>query len=206
MKTIKLYITIILGVTILWGCKDANSDLRYACKNGNIVEVKKIIESGNIDINQGAIHHGPTPLMMASSKGKIDVVQLLLEKGANPNICDGVGDSALLYAISKGDDSIVKLLLDNGADVNVISQFGYTPLILASTLSHFNIVKLLLEYGANVNLIDADEKTALDDALSSKSPEIINLLREHGAKTGRELKREKKASEKISKPLENNPK
>ena len=69
-----------------------------------------------------------TPLIIASSAGHLDIVRMLVERGASVNEVTAEGRSALLYAASKGRDSIVQFLLEKGADVNKADKLGATPL------------------------------------------------------------------------------
>ena len=51
--------------------------------------------------------------MLASHEGRIEVVQLLLEKGADVNVKEKTGKTALSMASSKGHENVVKLLKEN---------------------------------------------------------------------------------------------
>jgi ankyrin repeat protein len=66
-------------------------------------------------------------LATASWYGWEDIVQLLLEKGADVNAHGGLYISALQMALSKGHENIAQLLIKNGADVNVqVKLFSYS--------------------------------------------------------------------------------
>ncbi len=71
---------------------------------------------------------GFAALNLANDAG---VVRLLLDRGADPDIPDGNGDTALMSAAEKGDVEIVKLLVDAGADISVSRGNGWTALKLA---------------------------------------------------------------------------
>ncbi len=102
------------------------------------------------------IKFGDTPLITAIENGHIDIVSLLLERGAAVNIKkkDGpkTGVTPLLVACRQGSIEIVSLLLDRGADVNVKNKRGETPLIAACRKGRIDIVSLLLNRGVNVNV------------------------------------------------------
>jgi ankyrin repeat protein len=87
------------------------------------------------------------------------MIQLLLEKGADPNLGDNDGRTPLAWAAEKGREETVKILLENGANVNSTDNYGQTPLSWAenrrpycSTKIPTAVVKNLLEYGADPNL------------------------------------------------------
>jgi len=66
-----------------------------------------------------------TPLMRASCECDIDIVTLLLDNGADPNInFGGESETALFYAAYENNIEIIKILLDWGADPSVISRDG----------------------------------------------------------------------------------
>ena len=83
------------------------------------------ILSREVDIVDEA---GWTPLIIASSAGHQDIVEMLVTKGANINAVTSEGRSALLYAASKGREKIVEYLLSKGADPNKADKLGATPL------------------------------------------------------------------------------
>jgi hypothetical protein len=88
----------------------------------------------------------PEPLYYAALFGLIDVVKLLLDKGADVNAqIDGIGKGHALYAASsRGHKDIVELLLVKGA-VICTSDYHDDPLIKAVECGYKEIVKLLLD-------------------------------------------------------------
>ena len=122
---------------------------------------------------------GETILLLASQKGYTEIVNLLLDKGANPNISNS-GNTSLIRACNSGYTEIVKLLLDKGADYNITDVTGYNPLYIACNNGYTEIVKLLLDKGANPNISNSGN-TALIRAYKSGYTEIIKLLLDNGA-------------------------
>lgn len=74
--------------------KDA-TPLAVAIVKGDLETVKKFIEYG-ADINQKS--NGMTPLMIAARYNQVDILKLLLDKGANFKLTDDKGLTALRYA------------------------------------------------------------------------------------------------------------
>jgi len=108
-------------------------------------------------------------------------VELLLEKGADPNISDEDGDTALIEACEGGHTNVVELLMEKGADPNISNKRGRTPLIEASEEGHTNVVELLLEKGADPNISDEDGDTPLNVAYCAGHTYIAKLLLRKGA-------------------------
>ena len=65
---------------------------------------------------------------MAAEGGHINVVKLLLDKGAGPNVADCHGETPLHAAAMNGQRHVMKILLNRGADPNKENVDGKTPL------------------------------------------------------------------------------
>jgi hypothetical protein len=115
---------------------------------------------------------GRTALAWAAycpSKKDVNVVALLLEHGANPNLRCEDGSIALIWATQNGRydadggktaaEKILKMLLENGADPNCKGRNGEVPLLEAISHGHYNMALSLLEHGAAVNPKDAEGMT-----------------------------------------------
>jgi len=126
---------------------------------------------------------GGVALAMAADQGNMEMVRLLLDKGANPEGKDGFGGTALLKAVERGNIDVVKLLLDKGANTEAKSGNGPTALHLAATRGDTEVVKLLLEKGANIDAGNGVAETALHGAAGSGRTAVVKLLLERGANT-----------------------
>merc|ERR1711944_308731 len=73
--------------------------------------VRRLFSTG--DVNIRASQHGQTALMLAVSHGRLDMVQLLVEAGADLNIRDEDGSTALMCAAERGQTDIVKVLMQH---------------------------------------------------------------------------------------------
>jgi ankyrin repeat protein len=92
------------------------------------------------DINIRASQHGQTALMLAVSHGRLDMVQLLIEAGADVNIRDEDGSTALMCAAEHGHMEIVKYLLQHPeTDVLAKDNDGLTALAVAMEAGHRDV-------------------------------------------------------------------
>jgi len=124
---------------------------------------------------------GRTSLYDASTEGDVEVVQLLLDQGADVNQRNALHETALDVASTKGKLEVAKLLIKYGADVNCRDKEGWTPLLDASRYGHCDIAELLLDNGADVNAKDQDLRTPLHLASWDRHSKIVSLLLERGA-------------------------
>ena len=85
----------------------------------------------NNDLVKGMTINGWTALMCASSEGHLDIVQILLQAKAIPDLQNKNGDTVLLIAAAKGHSDIVQQLLECGANPNICNRNGITPLYAA---------------------------------------------------------------------------
>jgi ankyrin repeat protein len=89
-----------------------------------------------------------SPLMTAAYAGHAEVVSLLLDAGASPEIAAHDGASALYWAACNGHHEIVCLLLDAGANVNTRrGANGPTPLHMAISNGHDAVAVTLIKAG-----------------------------------------------------------
>lgn len=95
---------------------------------------------------------GQTPLMIATLKGRLECMKMLLRCNARRNLADRHhGNTALHVACSTRDEETLLILLDYGADVHTVNFDGYSSLGCAVDNKFYRGVLLLVEYGARPN-------------------------------------------------------
>jgi ankyrin repeat protein len=154
---------------------------------------------------------GQTALHYAVRKGRIEVMYLLLQNGANIRVVDNNGltpldfavenaviklehiktvnpegtkyfrSKLLHHAIINGQGDVVTTLLALGIDVEIPDDAGFTPLHTAVLHNRKGMTGLLLTSGADVHRRCPDGCTALHHAVTKECDIIVRILLEQGA-------------------------
>uniref|UniRef100_UPI0025AE8597 poly [ADP-ribose] polymerase tankyrase-1 isoform X1 n=1 Tax=Doryrhamphus excisus TaxID=161450 RepID=UPI0025AE8597 len=144
------------------GCPNgAFRELFEACRNGDVSRVKKLVDTANVNAKDMAGRKS-TPLHFAAGFGRKDVVDHLLQNGANVHARDDGGLIPLHNACSFGHSEVVSLLLCQGAEPNARDNWNYTPLHEAAIKGKIDVCIVLLQHGADPNIRNTDGKSALD--------------------------------------------
>ena len=151
--------------------------------------------SGHIDMLRYLLQHkelklavnardlgGTTPLHVAHNA---EILQLLLDNGADMELKDFKGDTPAHYAACHDNSSSIAALIDVGFDIKTTGERGYTVLHTAIHYNSSDVIWYLLEEGvgaALINVKDSNGITPLALAVEMEPEEwLINLLIKHGA-------------------------
>lgn len=187
MKKLRCFLLLVLGFFSfsLYGAADlhnnANSRLFTALFMNNLEMVRKALDDkiNPADPNKSGFLPGygmVTPLVVAAAIGNIDIVSLLIRKGAFISLQDPLRAAPLIFVARKGSPALLALLIANGADINAQDELGATALIYAAKEGREDIVELLLKAGADRDIKDVDGNKAINFALEKKYFGIAHLL------------------------------
>lgn len=144
------------------------------CKGNNGIP-KLLVENG-VDIN-AKNKEGLTVLMERAKKFDFQMVDDLLEIGADAETKDVNGDTILIQFIKGGyPDKTEYFLAFWHFDLDVKNNEGMTPLMYAVEKGYSRLVKIMTEKGADVNIKNNNGQTAFDIALKKGNNDIISLL------------------------------
>ncbi|KAI8896637.1 hypothetical protein BC833DRAFT_596827 [Globomyces pollinis-pini] len=136
--------------------QDGNSPLIYSIINGHIECCLTLLEQNSIEFEPSSAT-SPIPLSLACQYGHLQIVDLLLLKGAQliPNI-DGL--YPLHLACREGKSDITRRLIQHGANIEAKDAFyGWTPVFFAASEGHVECIKLLIEAGCVIRIKDEHE-------------------------------------------------
>jgi len=114
------------------------------------------------------------PLMLATLASRLEMVRLLLDRGARPQDCS----STILQGVRTRQ--IAELLIDHGLDVN--EPIRGVPPLLWTVGGTSEVAELLVERGADVNAADYEGRTGLHAAAEHNNARLIKFLLGEGAK------------------------
>lgn len=178
--------------------------LGLAARYGHDTTVELLLKRGASINCEDITEDGKTALQMAAEKGRIGVMKLLLEGGADVNLIKSVadiaayrneaavvllvekgiditkrsivGDTVLFAAADEGQKDLVNALLARGIDINAEHSSRSTPLHRAAANGHEAVAVLLMENGGDIGSVDRGGRTLLHKAAGNGLQELVKLL------------------------------
>ncbi|MBC8141841.1 MAG: ankyrin repeat domain-containing protein [Armatimonadetes bacterium] len=155
-----------------------------AAARGAVSEVRRLLDEG-VPVDTRKANTGWTALISAVRSGKTDVVKLLLERGAKPDLASATGYTPLMAATQTRNAPLIRLLLLRGANANKSTPQGLTPLMVAAgnkadsrtEAADLESVKLLLRGGADPERLHKSGATALAVAEAGGKTQVAAYLR-----------------------------
>lgn len=159
-----------------------------ACETGNFAAAVRLLENG---VPASASYRGVQipdigrsmvvvnrPILAAAESGRVDILELLLDHGANIDATNAYGQTPLMIASRSSRFDAARLLIERGADVNAKDDRGVAPLHWAVMSGSPKVVALLMEHGARGSVNDIGQ-SVFDSARYRSEPErqqILDLL------------------------------
>lgn len=139
-----------------------------AAKAGDLDTVRQLVQAST-DLGERDLEKGYTALCWAARNGYAEVVQFLIEHGADVDeLC------------SKVSGEVVQFAIEHGASANN-SHFGMTAVFKAAFGGHYDVVKILVEKGADIHRDWMNGQTVLHSAVESRSADVVEYLLDRGA-------------------------
>jgi hypothetical protein len=165
----------------------------------NVAGVSRCLDEGMLSVNQ-SLHslQGRNPVLLACAMASTNVLQLLLQRGADTSP-DETGFTPIMFVASTSvvvasqdfEHRLVecaRLLLEKSpADINKAQNQRMTPLMMAAKQGQVLLVTFLLEKGASLDARDGQEWSALCFAADRGHGGVARVLLEAGTASGRML-------------------
>jgi len=170
-----------LFITALLSSAAGDTRLADAAQQDDKAAVRDLLNQ-KADVNK-AQGDGMTALHWAASNDDLELIQMLLDAGANVKAETRLGAvTPLFMACKNGAAPIIEALLKAGASATAPDAHGTTPLMIAAAAGGAEAVKVLLEHGADVNAKETShEQTALMFAAAFNRDAAIKVLVADGA-------------------------
>ncbi|WP_264374365.1 ankyrin repeat domain-containing protein [Wolbachia endosymbiont (group A) of Platycheirus albimanus] len=145
-------------------------------------DIRKVSDflDGGANIEAKGINN-QTPLCVASCKGNLYVLKLLLSRNAKVNVQDDSRKTPLHYAAREGHSDVAELLLGRGTMIDAEDCFGMAPLHYAAYHNRKNMVSFLIKQDAKIEAVDKEAKTPLHYAAGKGHLDVAELLLDRGA-------------------------
>ena len=154
--------------------------LHIASWNG-AQEAAELLFTRRIDVDATLGTDDRTPLHLATKNGRLKMARFLLDRGADIQAKNDIGESPLHLAAQNNARDTAALLLDRGAYIQARDKHGNTPLHDAAWKNARDMAAWLVERGADITVKDNDGNTPLHDAAWSNARETAEWLVERGA-------------------------
>ncbi|WP_353271055.1 ankyrin repeat domain-containing protein [Wolbachia endosymbiont (group A) of Alloplasta piceator] len=143
-------------------------------------DIRKVSDflDGGANIEAKGINN-QTPLCVASCKGNLYVLKLLLSRNAKVNVQDDSRKTPLHYAAREGHSDVAELLLGRGTMIDAEDCFGMAPLHYAAYHNRKNMVSFLIKQDAKIEAVDKEAKTPLHYAAGEGHLDAAKLLLDH---------------------------
>ncbi len=126
--------------------------IQNAAAEGDIKRVLSLLSQG-INVNDpGDSDRYGTPLHHAAYGGYVDIMNVLIERGAKINAVDSLGNTPLALAVQAKKEKAVDFLLQHGADANIPTMSGETAFHDAVLGGNEQIVSLILSHGGKADI------------------------------------------------------
>ncbi|XP_078579937.1 uncharacterized protein LOC144864076 [Branchiostoma floridae x Branchiostoma japonicum] len=180
---------------------DPRSHLWNAIRKGDVKLVRVLLEGGEVNVNDSYVHgeggkeppgststtSSSTFLCHACDVGKLDMVELLVEKGTSLNLQEAnlTKEYPLWYAARSGNVSLASFLVDKGANVRQTNANGTTPLHKAMEVgdrqASVELTELFLGHGAEVDAKNRWGNTPAHLAARCNNVDALRALIARGA-------------------------
>ena len=144
--------------------------LRLAIRNDRYEMLRILLEKDSIDLEA----FGNQVLMLAAKRSRLDIVEILLEKGVDIAGRDEDGFTVLHLAVFYEHIEMVKYLIGKISNINIRGESDRTPLNIAAENGYVEIAEILIDEGADINF------SVIESAIRFGQVKIVRFLLDKG--------------------------
>jgi ankyrin repeat protein len=163
---------------------DKNHLFIHALQEGDITALKDLLDAG-ISPNT-MTKKGKSALLIAAESGQIEVMNVLLNAGADIDIVHEDNKTTLMQLVTKKttphNRAVIEYLVSHGANINIQdSKWGYTALHWSIVSGQIENLQILLQDGADANILSFNKLPPLLEATQRDQVSAIRILVQFGA-------------------------
>uniref|UniRef100_A0A8C2BES2 non-specific serine/threonine protein kinase n=1 Tax=Cyprinus carpio TaxID=7962 RepID=A0A8C2BES2_CYPCA len=152
----------------------------HAINDDNVPGLKHLLGSlTSYDINQPN-KHGTPPLLIAAGCGNVQIIDVLMKKGAEIQAFDKTGANAIYHAARHGHVGTLRFLHEKKCPLDIQDKSGETALHVAARYGNVDVVQYLCSIHANPDLVDREQETPLHCAAWHGYSAVARALCEAG--------------------------
>ncbi|CAH2314459.1 histone-lysine N-methyltransferase EHMT2 [Pelobates cultripes] len=141
--------------------EDGSTCLHHAAKCGNLEMLSFLLSTGQVNVN-AQDNGGWTPIIWAAEHKHIEVIRMLLTRGADVTLQDNEKNICLHWASFTGSADIAEVLLNARCELHAVNFHGDTPLHIAAREGFIQCVNLFLSRGASTEIRNNEGDTPGD--------------------------------------------
>ncbi len=149
--------------------------LLIASQIGNRPAVEMLIKKGS-DVHRCEVISGHSAILEATKMGHYEIVKLLIDSGADPEIKDKFGFTPILMAVVEKQFNCLATLLGYGVILERRDDNFDTPLLAAIRCNNIEAVRLLISAGSDITVKTKDDKSIYQLAEEGKNEDMIKML------------------------------
>jgi ankyrin repeat protein/L-ascorbate metabolism protein UlaG (beta-lactamase superfamily) len=179
-KMEKKVLILIILIVLLFVMFAGADDIHEAIQQGDLTKTQSLIAKNPTLLN-AKTEEGRTPLHVAVMGGHKELMEFLIQKGANIDALDAEGRTPLIGAIMSRKPELAHTLVNRGADVKIKSKEGASAIIYTLFFGPEDLIEPLLDHGQNVNERFIGGVTLMQGAAAMGNINAMKILFEHGA-------------------------
>lgn len=164
--------------------RHSEASLRTAAEYGQVEAVLRLLDGHGVDVDAAEEETILTALHYASMNDQLEVVHVLLERGANPSKADCFGKTALHYCVEEEQCRCLSYFLKKGVDVTVTDKENLTVWHLAILEDNIEALEILLSHVTSekptIELEGSKGRPLISCASQRGSAEAVSLLLDAG--------------------------